>query len=235
MKKEVYRAESRGHANYGWLQTNYSFSFADYYDPRRIRFGALRVLNDDTILGGGGFPLHSHADMEIVTIPFEGALEHKDTLGGKGVIRAGDVQIMSAGSGITHSEFNHPKEEAVRLLQIWILPEKENIAPSYDQKKFDLTGRKNKFQLVVSPRHKDALFINQRAYFSLGEFEKDKKISYELFEKENGIFLFVVEGNIRVLDETLLKRDALGVFGTSALQIEASHNSSLLIIEVPNV
>lgn len=235
MKKEIFKADSRGFADYGWLKTNYSFSFANYHDPARMGFGALRVLNDDLIEGGGGFPFHSHENMEIVTIPITGTLEHKDTAGGEGIINAGDVQIMSAGFGITHSEFNHSKKEAVSLFQIWILPDEHNVTPRYEQKTFDVDGRKNAFQLVVSPTHKGALFIHQKSYISLGELDKNKILSYNLYGKGTILFIFVISGEILIENETLSTRDAMGISDISSITLEAKKSSSLLLIEVPGI
>lgn len=234
MKKEVYKSDSRGHANYGWLDTHYSFSFAEYYNPERMGFGTLRVLNDDTILGGGGFPFHSHANMEIVTIPLLGALEHKDTGGGSGIIKAGDVQIMSAGSGITHSEFNHSKKDPVSLLQIWITPNETDVSPRYDQQKFSETP-KGKWQILVSPKEKKALKLHQRAYISRAHVTKGKMLEYILNENQNGVFLFVIEGTIVIEKEKLGIRDAIGLSQTQKVEIAAKENSEILAIEVPMI
>ncbi len=171
MKKTIYKADSRGHSDHGWLKTNFSFSFADYYNPERIRFGMLRVLNDDTIQPGMGFGTHPHDNMEIVTIPLKGELAHKDSTGGKGIIKANEIQAMSAGSGVTHSEFNNSQTDEVSLLQIWVFPKEKNIEPRYDQKTFNPEERKNILKTVVSPdKNSDALWINQDAYFSLGKY-----------------------------------------------------------------
>lgn len=233
MQKELFKAKSRGHENYGWLDTYYSFSFAGYYNPKRLGFGALRVLNDDTILGGGGFPFHHHSNMEIVTIPLSGALEHKDTLGEKGVIGEDEVQAMSAGAGIIHSEFNHSKTEPLSLLQIWILPEKNNIPPRYDKKKFDLKRRKNNWQLLVSPNNPNALQINQDAHLSIADLGGTRELSYKTSSRNNGVFIFVITGTVSIFGETLSQRDALGIFELTDLQIKATENSSILAIEVP--
>jgi len=233
MRYEIFRADSRGGADYGWLKTKYSFSFAEYYAPNRMGFGALRVLNDDTILGGGGFPFHSHKDMEIVTIPFSGALEHKDTSGGSGIIKAGDVQIMSAGSGITHSEFNHSKTEALSLFQIWITPEKEGLTPRYEQKIFPKERRLNTFQLLVSPEGGEPLKIHQHAYISIADFDADTHLSYNLHGKNQGLFCINIKGEISILDEKLNEKDAIEITGASAIALQGRAGTMALVIEIP--
>ncbi len=187
MKKTIHRADTRGHADHGWLNAHHSFSFANYYNPERIRFGTLRVLNDDIVQPGEGFGTHPHDNMEIVTIPLKGELAHKDNTGNKEVIRPGEVQIMSAGSGLTHSEFNNSKTDEINLLQIWVFPKEKNIKPRYGQKVFKPEDRKNKIKTVVSPKDSDALWITQDSYFSLASLDKDKKVSYEIKTKGNGL------------------------------------------------
>jgi len=178
MQTIFYPAPERGHVNFGWLDSHHSFSFGHWYDPAKVHFGALRVLNDDIVSGGGGFGTHPHDNMEIVSIPLKGSLAHKDSTGTDGIIRTGDVQIMSAGSGIRHSEFNHSKTEPTNFLQIWVFPKQRDIKPRYDQRRFDTKDRINKWQVVVSPDQKEnALWINQDARFALANLEEGKEIS----------------------------------------------------------
>jgi len=234
MKTSVYKAADRGTADYGWLKPNYYFSFAQYHDPAKVHFGLLRVLNDDFVAGGGGFPTHPHDNMEIVTIPFSGALQHKDSTGGNGVIKAGDIQIMSAGTGVQHSEFNASATEPVTLFQVWVFPKERNIKPRYDQKTFDESNRLNKWQTVVSPLDEDkALWINQDARFSLTRLDAGKEISYSTAFKGNGVFLVVINGSVQVNDTQLNKRDALGISETDTFAVIATDDAELLAIEIP--
>lgn len=234
MKTTVHKAESRGHADHGWLNSFHTFSFANYHNPKRVHFGLLRVLNDDIVQPGEGFGTHPHDNMEIISIPLKGALAHKDSTGSEHVINTGDVQIMSAGSGLYHSEYNASKKEPVNFLQIWIFPKERDIEPRYEQKTYDAEGRQNNFQLVVSPQKKsDALWINQDAYFSLANLEKGKNINYNVKLKGNGIYVFVLEGSVTAANEKLNKRDAAGIEGTDSIDITAEENSELLVIEVP--
>lgn len=234
MKTIVYKAGDRGTADYGWLKPNYYFSFAQYYDPAKIHFGLLRVLNDDFIAGGGGFPTHPHDNMEIVTIPFTGALQHKDSTGGQGVIQAGDIQIMSAGTGVQHSEFNASEIEPVTLFQVWIYPKLRNIKPRYDQRTFNLADGHNQWQIVVSPREEDqALWINQDARFSLTHLEAGKSIRYENAFSGNGVFLVVIEGDAVVDGQALGKRDAIGISESDSFSVSSSGGARLLAIEIP--
>ena len=233
MKKIVFTADTRGHVNHGWLDAHHSFSFGSYYDPARVHFGMLRVLNDDIVQAGMGFGMHPHDNMEIVTIPLSGALEHKDTTGGHGVIKQYDVQVMSAGSGLYHSEFNHSKTEAVNLLQIWVFPKEKNISPRYDQKTYLPTERVNKLQTVVAPDNAEALYVHQDTWFSLGNFEAGKSVDYTINKEGNGVYLFVIEGTVTVDDTVLNKRDALGIYDTNTIKINATTNAEFLLIEVP--
>lgn len=234
MKTILYNAADRGSADYGWLKPNYYFSFSQYHNPERVHFGLLRVLNDDFVDGGGGFPTHPHDNMEIVTIPFTGALQHKDSTGGQGVIKAGDVQIMSAGTGVQHSEANASATEPVTLFQIWVFPKVRNIKPRYDQKTFDINDRINKWQTVVSPVEADnALWINQDAKFSLTKLEAGKSITYNNAFAGNGVFLVNINGAASVGDITLNKRDAVGISETDNFTITATEDTELLAIEVP--
>jgi len=234
MKIIVHKSSSRGHANHGWLDTHHTFSFGGYYDPDRVHFGALRVLNDDIVEGGMGFGSHPHENMEIVSIPLQGSLEHLNDIGNQSIIKASDVQIMSAGTGVVHSEFNHSKTEKVNFLQIWVLPEKKNITPRYEQKSFPPAQRKNTIQTVVSPRKDDStIWINQEAYFSIGNLDKGQRETYSLNNPENGVYVFVIEGKLKVGDENLNSRDGMGIWGTDKIEIKTELDSELLLIEVP--
>ena len=204
MKTIFYPASERGHADFGWLNSYHSFSFGHWYDPKKIHFGALRVLNDDIVKGGAGFGTHPHDNMEIVSIPLNGSLTHKDSTGTDGIIETGDVQIMSAGSGIQHSEYNASKTDAVNFLQVWVFPKEKNIKPRYDQKTFSVDGRKNNWQVVVSPDDKEGgVWINQDARFVLADIEAGKAISFEPKFNGNGVYIFVIEGEITVQDAIL--------------------------------
>jgi quercetin 2,3-dioxygenase len=234
MKTVIHKANTRGHADHGWLNARHSFSFANYYDPTRVHFGLLRVLNDDTVAPGMGFGTHPHDNMEIVTIPLSGALEHKDSMGNTEVIKAGEVQIMSAGSGITHSEYNHSKTEEVKLLQIWVFPKTRNIKPRYDQRAYNEEQKKNKFLTIVSPdKTEDTMWINQDAYFSLGSLDAGVAIEYAIRTKGNGAYVFVIEGSVEAGGETLGRRDAMGVSETDKISFKALEKSEVLIIEIP--
>ncbi len=234
MKTTLFKAEDRGSADYGWLKPNYYFSFSNYYNPQRIHFGVLRVLNDDFIMGGGAFPPHPHDNMEIVTIPLTGAVHHKDNTGGEGIIKAGDVQIMSAGSGIKHSEANASATEALTLFQIWVFPKVKNITPRYDQRSFDVADRKNKWQIVVSPLENDgALWINQDARFALANLDAETNIEYSNGFNNNGVFLVVINGSVEVDGVQLHKRDAIGISESNSFSIKASKDAELLAIEIP--
>ena len=234
MKTILHKATDRGKGDYGWLKPNYYFSFGQYHNPKNIHFGALRVLNDDYIAGGGAFPTHPHDNMEIITIPFTGALKHKDSTGGQGIIKAGDVQIMSAGTGVQHSEANESAVDPVTLFQVWLFPKENNIQPRYDQRTFDVEERINKWQYVVSPDEADkALWINQDARFALTTLREGKELSYVNKFNGNGIFLVVINGGVKVGDILLGKRDALGISDTNRFTITASEDAELLAIEVP--
>ncbi|HMK03217.1 MAG TPA: pirin family protein [Ferruginibacter sp.] len=234
MKTILYKAADRGSADYGWLKPNYYFSFGQFHDQNKVHFGLLRVLNDDFIAGGGAFPTHPHDNMEIVTIPLSGALKHKDSTGGQGIIKAGDVQIMSAGSGVQHSEANDSATEPVTLFQVWVFPKERNITPRYDQKTFDINDRLNKWQIVVSPVEADsALWINQDARFALTKLEKGKELSYSTAFDNNGVFLVVINGAIKVNEQQLDKRDAIGISGTGSFTISAAEDAELLAVEIP--
>ena len=231
----IHKAATRGHADHGWLRTNHTFSFADYYNPERIHFGALRVLNDDYIAGGMGFGTHPHDNMEIITIPLEGDLEHKDSMGNGTVIKHGDVQVMSAGTGITHSEFNHNKTQPVQLLQIWVFPNKRNVTPRYDQITLDVNERRNKLQQILSPNSDDeGVWIHQDAWFHIGRFDQNFETTYTWKKQGNGVYVFVIKGNITVNGTALNERDGSGIWNTDSMSIQAnSADAELLIIEVP--
>ena len=233
METIIHKAETRGHADYGWLKTNYTFSFANYYDPARVHFGALRVLKDDFISAGMGFDRHPHDNMEIVTIPLEGRLEHKDSMGNTMQILSGDVQIMSAGTGIFHSEFNPDTGHDLRLLQIWVLPKLKNITPRYDQKTYDPAGRKNRWQRVVSPTETEAVWINQDAWFSLISLEKGKTAGYAFQKPGNGAYVFMMEGSADVSGTQLDRRDGGGFRDTDTLSVTALENAEILLMELP--
>lgn len=234
MKTILHKANSRGHADHGWLNAWHSFSFAGYHDPSRVHFGALRVLNDDTIAGGMGFGAHPHDNMEIITIPLSGQLEHKDSMGNTGIISKGEVQVMSAGTGIQHSEKNKNAKEPLKLLQIWLFPDKKNVEPRYDQRAFDLSAAKNSLLNIVSPMgSKEGLHIHQNAWFHLGKLDKDKNITYELKDKQNGVYAFLIDGEVTINGEKLERRDAIGITEANSLEIKAGDDAEILLMEVP--
>lgn len=233
MKKTIHKADTRGYANHGWLKSYHTFSFAGYNNPERMNFGMLRVLNDDVVQPKMGFGTHPHRNMEIISIPISGALSHKDSMDNKRSIEVGEVQVMSAGTGLTHSEFNDSKTEETNFLQLWIIPEKQEVEPYYNQKKFDAEGRKNKFQTLVSPRtnHVDgSLPINQQGYISMIDLDADFETEYVL---KNGAYFFLIDGKVEIADETLEKRDAVGIENSNSVSIKANTNSKLLVVDVP--
>ena len=234
MKTIITRADERGTANHGWLKPAHYFSFGGWHNPEKIHFGALRVLNDDWIAGGGAFPTHPHDNMEIVTIPFTGALKHKDSTGGAGIIQAGDVQIMSAGTGVQHSEANESATESVTLFQTWIFPKEKNITPRYDQRNFDIKERDGNWQVVVSPRKEDnALWINQDARFSLTNVKAGQTIQYNNAFAGNGVYLVVINGSVEIDAVKLQKRDAVGISVADSFEIKVVEDAELLAVEVP--
>lgn len=235
MKLTVHRAGCRGHADHGWLNTWHSFSFASYYNPDRMHFGALRVLNDDTIQAGMGFGTHPHDNMEIITIVLDGELEHRDSMGNGSVIRPGEVQVMSAGTGIQHSEFNHSEVNEASLLQIWVFPEQKNVEPRYGQAKFPEDEMTGKWRTVVSPDgNENSLWIHQQAWFSLGVFDPGSTFSYQPNKQESGLYVFVISGELEIGTETLNPRDALCVEQIeSKLEMKTNQKSKILVIEVP--
>ena len=234
MNKVFFSADTRGRADHGWLNANYSFSFGNYFNRDRMNFGALRVLNDDTISPGKGFGSHPHENMEIITIPLKGDLEHKDSIGNSGIINEGEIQVMSAGSGIFHSEFNKNSDKSINLLQLWVLPKRENVEPRYDQCSIQGLRKLNSFYMVLSPHPEDnVMWIHQDAWFHLGDFDKVTSIDYELKREGNGVYIFVIEGNFNVSNQKLNKRDALGVWNTDIISFKAQPNSRVLLVEVP--
>jgi redox-sensitive bicupin YhaK (pirin superfamily) len=238
MKTIIHRAENRGHANHGWLNAKHSFGFAHWYDPNRLHFGALRVLNDDEVAPAMGFGKHPHDNMEIITLVQSGALEHKDSMGNGSIMRPNDVQVMSAGTGVFHSEMNPLKDEAVKLFQIWVFPDKYNVTPRYDQKTFAPELRKNQWQQIIKPDTQsegDAIFIHQQAWFSLTDLDQRKTISYTNKKTGNGAYVFIIEGEVSVNDEKLKKRDALGITDYDTFTIEASTDARILVMDVPMI
>jgi redox-sensitive bicupin YhaK (pirin superfamily) len=235
MNQVIHRSDSRGHANHGWLDSHHTFSFANYYNPERMHFGVLRVLNDDRVSQGMGFGTHPHDNMEIISIPLEGDLEHKDSMGNTAVIKNGDIQILSAGTGITHSEYNRNKAAEVKFLQIWVFPNKKNVIPRYDQITLNVADRHNKFQQILSPDPNDAgVWIHQDAWFHMANLDQGKSLEYQIKRAQNGAYLFLLEGNITVNGEVLNRRDGLGIWNTQEpLHIEATSNAQLLVMDVP--
>ena len=234
MKTLFHKESERGHADHGWLNAHHSFSFANWYDETKMHFGLLRVLNDDIVQGGMGFGMHPHDNMEIITIPLEGSLEHKDNQGGNGVITPGEVQVMSAGTGVYHSEFNHSKTEAVKLFQCWVFPREKDVKPRYDQKKFDKSGRKNKFQTLVAPNKSgENLWVHQDTVFSMADIDAGMELEYTLKFPRNGVYVMLVEGEAFVAGQLLTKRDAVGIWEADKFIINANKNSEFLLIEVP--
>ena len=235
MKKIIHKAASRGYADHGWLKSFHTFSFASYQNSERMNFGMLRVLNDDVVQPEMGFGTHPHRNMEIISIPLSGALSHKDSIGNKRSIEVGEVQVMSAGTGLKHSEFNDSKIDAVNFLQLWIIPEIENITPYYNQKIFEALERKNKFQVLVSPKDKQvvgSLPINQQGYISMIDLDKGFETAYNL---KNGAYFFLIEGEVLIEDENLEKRDAIGIIEKDKVYIKANKSSKLLVIDVPMI
>jgi len=230
----IHRANTRGYFDHGWLKTFHTFSFAGYYDRSRVHFGMLRVLNDDIVLPGEGFGTHPHDNMEIVTIPIYGEVAHKDSTGHEEVIRPNEVQIMSAGSGLMHSEYNASAENELNLLQIWVFPKERDIEPRYDQKMFSPELMENNFLTLVSPdKSEDTLWINQDAYFSIGILEKGKELEYRTKKNGNGIYVFIMKGSITAAGEALGNRDGMGIEDADSINIKAAEESKVLIIEVP--
>lgn len=230
-----HKANERGKADFGWLKSFHSFSFGHYYNPKKVHFGALRVLNDDTVAPGMGFGAHPHDNMEIISIPLEGDLEHKDSMGNAAVIRKGDIQVMSAGTGIRHSEYNHSGDNEVKFLQIWIIPNRRNVTPRYDQISLDPAERHNKLQQILSPNQTDeGVWIHQDAWFHLGTFDKNFVSNYSIQNKPNGIYAFVLKGSFDIDGQEVSQRDALAIESADSIQLTSKEEGSeILIMEVP--
>ena len=230
----LHKAETRGHANHGWLDSHHTFSFANYYNPDRMHFGVLRVLNDDVVSGGMGFGRHPHDNMEIISIPLEGDLEHQDSMGNTTVIRNGDIQVMSAGTGIQHSEKNKNQDKKVKFLQIWVFPNKRNVSPRYDQLTLKAEDRHNKLQQVLSPNVDDeGVWIHQDAWFHLGTLDKGNKQNYQIRKKGNGVYAFIISGEVTIAGQPLAARDGLGLWDIDQIDIVADSNTEILLMEVP--
>jgi len=233
-KTILHKSETRGKADHGWLHSRHTFSFANYYDPERVHFGVLRVLNDDTVEPGMGFDTHPHDNMEIISIPLEGDLEHRDSMGNVSVIRHGDVQVMSAGTGIMHSEYNRNKDQPVKFLQIWVFPDKSDVKPRYDQITLNLADRYNKLQQILSPDPEDAgVWIHQNAWFYLGKFDRGLGTDYEIKAKGNGVYVFVLSGDVTIDGQKLSARDGLGIWEFGKISLRADSDMEILLMEVP--
>ena len=238
MNKVLHIAQERGLVSFGWLEAKYSFSFGNYYNPEKMNFGALRVLNDDTIAPAMGFGKHPHKNMEIITIVQSGALKHEDSMGNKGVIEAGEIQVMSAGSGIEHSEVNASTQNSLTLFQLWIHSQRQDVTPRYEQKKIAPLLTDNTFTTIVKPKQealKDDIWIHQQAYISIGNFSNETQTNYSMQQSQNGVYIMVIEGSIAVADQTLQHRDAIGLWNTQSVDISITKNSKVLIVEVPMI
>lgn len=234
MKTILHKASSRGHVQNGWLDSYHSFSFADYHHPDRMNFGVLRVLNDDCVAPGNGFGNHSHSNMEIISIPLAGDLEHKDSMGNVAIIRQGDIQALSAGTGIYHSEYNKNKDKEVRFLQIWIFPKLKQVAPRYDQVSLRSIEKKNQFYQILSPNPADqGVWIHQDVWFHLGKFQNGIGDAYRLKQTGNGVYIFVLEGSIVLGGQVLDKRDGFGLWDADSFEMTAIIDSKVLLMEVP--
>jgi redox-sensitive bicupin YhaK (pirin superfamily) len=235
MKNTVlHKADTRGHADHGWLNAYHSFSFASWYNPERVQFGALRVLNDDTVAAGMGFGTHPHDNMEIITIPLEGDLAHKDSMGNTETIKTGDVQVMSAGTGVKHSEFNPNAEQRTKLLQIWVYPNQQNVDPRYQQITLNPEDRKNRLQQILSPNPEDdGAWIHQDAWFHLGKFDNGFTVTYNLKKEGNGVYAFILSGQLNIDGQELETRDGFGIWDTNSFDIKASTDAELLLMEIP--
>lgn len=234
MNTVIHRAETRGKANHGWLNSQHTFSFANYHNPERMNFGVLRVLNDDIVQKGMGFGKHPHDNMEIISIPLEGDLEHKDSMGNVTVIKEGDVQIMSAGTGVTHSEYNKNKDREVKFLQIWVFPKTKNTEPRYDQISIRDIEKGNEFYQVLSPNKEDqGVWLNQDAWFHIGKFTKGNSDEYKIKKEGNGVYAFVLEGEVEINNEKLSQRDGFGIWDIESFKLKASENARVLLMEVP--
>ena len=238
MNKVLHLAQERGLVSFGWLDAKYSFSFGNYYNPDKMNFGALRVLNDDSIAPAMGFGKHPHKNMEIITIVQSGALKHEDSMGNKGIIEAGDIQVMSAGSGIEHSEVNASSQNSLTLFQLWIHSQRQDVTPRYEQKKIAPLLTDNAFTTIVKPKQealKDDIWIHQQAYISIGNFSNETQTKYSMQQSQNGVYIMVIEGSIVVADQTLQHRDAIGLWNTQSVDMSITKNSKVLIVEVPMI
>lgn len=235
MKTILFKEGTRGHAYHGWLDSKHTFSFARYFNPNRMNFGLLRVVNDDRVVGGEGFGTHPHDNMEIVSIPLSGGLAHKDSMGHEEIIRPGEIQVMSAGTGITHSEYNAHHDRDVEFFQIWVFPRAEGLKPRYDQKAFDFDKKRNDLTLIVSPDgNEESLWVNQDVWFSIGNFDNGHSNSYQVKKEGNGVFAMVIEGEFEVAGTKLDRRDAIGIYDTDSFELKAlSDNARILLIDVP--
>ncbi|MGP9556089.1 pirin family protein [Psychrobacter sp. AOP7-A1-24] len=234
MKTIYHAADSRGDANHGWLRSRHTFSFANYYNPERMGFGVLRVINDDFVIGGQGFGKHSHRNMEIISIPLSGKLAHGDSIGNEGIIETGEIQVMSAGTGITHSEMNGSNADAVRFLQIWVIPNKTGVAPRYQQVHMSDTMQPNEFSQVLSPNADDAgVWIHQNAWFSMGDFDEGISEAYQLNNPNNGVYVFVISGEVVINDKVLSTRDGLGIWDIQSFTMDVYSPTRVLVMEVP--
>ncbi|WP_341831455.1 pirin family protein [Sphingobacterium thalpophilum] len=230
----LHKAATRGHANHGWLDSNHTFSFANYHNPERMHFGVLRVLNDDMVAEGRGFGKHPHDNMEIISIPLEGDLQHEDSMGNKAIIRKGDIQVMSAGTGIIHSEYNKNTDQVVKFLQIWVYPNQRNVSPRYDQITLDITQRQNKFQQILSPNPEDeGVWIHQDAWFSMGHFDKDVQTKYQIKKARNGVYVFVIKGSVTVEGQELESRDGFGIWDVAEINLKVtSADTEILLMDL---
>ncbi|WP_208293712.1 pirin family protein [Gelidibacter sediminis] len=235
MKTVLHKSDTRGNANHGWLKSRHTFSFANYHDPERMNFGVLRVLNDDMVSENQGFGTHPHRDMEIISIPLEGDLKHQDNMGNETVIREGDIQVMSAGTGVMHSEYNNNPDKPVKFLQIWVIPNKQNVKPRYDQITLETADRKNKLQQVLSPNEADAgVWIHQNAWFNMTNLENGKELQYKLNDaQKNGVYAFILKGDVTINGQALNERDGLGIWEVESLDIKADSDTEILLMEVP--
>ncbi|KMQ71174.1 pirin family protein [Chryseobacterium koreense] len=234
MKTILHKAATRGFADHGWLKSHHTFSFANYYNPERMNFGVLRVLNDDMVESGMGFGTHPHRDMEIISIPLEGDLEHKDSMGTTAVIRKGEIQVMSAGTGVMHSEYNKNSDEKVKFLQIWVIPNKMNVTPRYDQISIKENAKPNDFQQILSPNEDDeGVWIHQDAWFNLANFDQGVSKEYRIHKKGNGVYVFVLKGGAKIGNQILETRDGFGIWETDSFILEATEDAEILLMEVP--
>lgn len=235
MKTILFKEKTRGHAYHGWLDTKHTFSFARYFNPARMGFGLLRVVNDDKVIGGEGFGTHPHDNMEIISIPLAGSLAHKDSMGHEQIIQAGEVQVMSAGTGITHSEYNANNDRNVEFFQIWVFPRSQQLTPRYDQKAFDFDKKSDKLTLIVSPDGSDeSLWVNQDVWFSIGNYNADKSLTYKVKKEGNGVFAMVIEGEFEAAGTKLSRRDAIGIYASDSIELKSlSDNARILLIDVP--